>query len=177
MSEWPELRFGDQHHNVRTLQHLLNYRGADLEVDGVFGGRTEEALGKFQHSAELEPDGRASAPVWLLLITDLSMGDRGEAVKAAQVQLLYRRTLPDVDGAFGMKTDISVRRFQVLKRLAADGVINSDTWREMLADELLPGGPPGSGEQKVDPSDWRAQLLSKLRPGGSGPPGFPPAPR
>lgn len=170
MAGWPTLRAGDEHRNVRTLQHLLNHRGAALEVDGVFGPATEQALKHFQTSARLKPDGVACEPVWLLLITDLAMDDTGEAVRAAQVQLLYRRTLPDVDGKFGMKTDISVRRFQVLKRLQADGVVNSDTWREMLTEDLLPGNPAAGGRE-ADPSDWRAQLLSKLRPGAEAPGG------
>lgn len=165
MAGWPVLQSGDEHRNVRTLQYLLRHQGESLEVDGAFGPHTQSALEKFQGAIGLEPDGVVTEPVWLLLIAGLSLGDAGEAVKAAQVQLLYRRTLPDVDGVFGMKTDISVRRFQVLKRLPADGRVTVDTWREMLAEEFLPGDSAAAGGRQVDPADWRAQLLSKLRPG------------
>lgn len=167
--DWPVLAAGDKHRNVRTLQYLLIHHGHRIEVDGEFGPETERAVKNFQSAAGLEPDGRVSQPVWLKLVTDVTMGDSSDAVRAAQVQLLYRRTLPDVDGVFGMKTDISVRRFQVVKRLPADGTVNAATWQQMLSDEFLPGQPgPGSNEEEVDPSDWRAQLLSKLRPGMQG---------
>lgn len=164
MAGWPTLKSGDEHRNVRSLQHLLAHQGEPLEVDGVFGAETQSALKRFQSEIGLEPDGVVTEPVWRLLIAVLALGETGEAVKAAQVQLLYRRTLPDVDGVFGMKTDISVRRFQVLKRLPADGSVTVDTWREMLADELLPGDRAGGGRE-ADPADWRQQLLAKLRPG------------
>ncbi|MEX2587683.1 MAG: peptidoglycan-binding protein [Actinomycetota bacterium] len=164
MDGWPSLRSGDKHRNVRTLQHLLNHHGSSIAVDGEFGPETEAALKRFQSEDGLEPDGVVGAPVWLRLIARVSMGDAGEAVKAAQVQLLYRRTLPDVDGVFGVKTDISLRRLQVLKRLPADGTVSAETWREMLADQSLPGDAAAGGDE-VDPADWRAQLLAKLRPG------------
>ena len=37
----PILRRGDRGNNVKTLQAILNYRGAGLTVDGDFGAITE----------------------------------------------------------------------------------------------------------------------------------------
>lgn len=39
---------GDKGAAVAILQQLLNYRGADLKADGVFGAKTKRALTAFQ---------------------------------------------------------------------------------------------------------------------------------
>lgn len=51
------LRKGASGDKVTQLQELLNSKGAKLEVDGKFGGKTLEALKKFQGQNELGQDG------------------------------------------------------------------------------------------------------------------------
>src|SRR5688500_18394589 len=98
--EWPVKQLGDQDQGVRSLQHLLNLHGAALEPDGVFGEATQAAVKEFQTAHALTDDGVVVPATWQALVTDVGNGDSGEAVKAAQVQLYVRGTLPTVDGVF-----------------------------------------------------------------------------
>jgi len=53
---------------VKTLQTLLNYHGASLEVDGRFGPKTETALTAYQGANGLMADGVAGPNTWAKLI-------------------------------------------------------------------------------------------------------------
>ncbi|HEU4867073.1 MAG TPA: peptidoglycan-binding protein [Actinomycetota bacterium] len=164
--EWPVKQLGDQDQAVRSLQHLLNFHGATLEPDGVFGEATQAAVKEFQTAHALPEDGVVDASTWQALVTDVGNGDAGEAVKAAQVQLYVRGTLPTVDGVFGVRTDISVRRFQVFRGLEGTGIVNTDTWRTLLATEYVPMAGGDAGVALEGENDWRTRLLAKIRPTG-----------
>lgn len=164
--EWPVKQLGDQDQAVRSLQHLLNFHGATLEPDGVFGEATQAAVKEFQTAHALPDDGVVVPATWQALVTDVANGDSGEAVKAAQVQLYVRGTLPTVDGVFGIKTDISVRRFQVFRGLEGTGIVNTDTWRTLLATEYVPMAGGDAGVALEGENDWRTRLLAKIRPTG-----------
>lgn len=164
--EWPVKQVGDQDQAVRTLQHLLNFHGSSLEPEGVFGEATGAAVKRFQVGHSLTDDGVAGPLTWAALVVEVANGDSGEAVKAAQVQLYVRGTLPTVDGVFGVRTDISVRRFQVFRGIAGDGVVNAATWRTLLATEYVPMAGGDAGVALEGENDWRAKLLAKIRPTG-----------
>jgi len=161
--DWPIKKRGDEDQVVRTVQHLLNSHGASLTPDGVFAEQTEEALISFQKAGGLAVDGVVGGTTWEALIVDLEIGARGDAVRAAQTQLYIRGTLPEVDGIYSMKMNISVRRFQVLKHLEADGVVNKATWLAMVGDEDLPAV---SQDLSRDGFNWQDNLRSMLRPEG-----------
>ncbi|MBZ5683750.1 MAG: peptidoglycan-binding protein [Acidobacteriia bacterium] len=55
---------------VGVLQLLLNRQGAHLEVDGIFGQRTESAVRQFQRSHRLEVDGVVGEQTWPRLVGD-----------------------------------------------------------------------------------------------------------
>ena len=165
-NDWPVKKRDDQDQAIRTLQHLLNFHGASLEPDGVFGRETRADVLKFQTANGLAEDGVVGPETWAALVTDVAYGDSGEAVKGVQVQLYVRGTLPTVDGFFGPRTDISVRRFQVFRGLEADGVVRADTWRTLLGSEYVPMTGGEAGVALEGENDWRARLLSKIRPTG-----------
>lgn len=61
------LRIGDQSHEVRLLQKLLNERlnlMPALKVDGDFGSKTEEAVEQFQTQQKLYADGVCGRDTW-----------------------------------------------------------------------------------------------------------------
>jgi zinc D-Ala-D-Ala carboxypeptidase len=171
--EWPMRKRGDEDQVVRTLQHLLNHHGATLEADGVFGEQTEAAVAAFQNAKQraalfaenkaqsLPENGVVGAETWEALVVDLEFGAAGDAVRAAQTQLYIRGTLPVVDGVYSMKMNISVRRFQVLKHLPTDGVVDRATWHAMVSDTELPAV---AQDLSRDGFDWQAKLRSMLRP-------------
>ena len=49
---------GDRGERIKIVQTLLNMAGADLDVDGVFGPKTEDAVKNFQSKQNLEPTGQ-----------------------------------------------------------------------------------------------------------------------
>lgn len=52
---------------IRELQQILNTKGAELKVDGDFGGRTEIALKEYQTSHGLPATGETDTASWALL--------------------------------------------------------------------------------------------------------------
>ena len=51
------IRIGDQGKPVETIQQALKAAGFDVDVDGVFGRQTEKAVREFQETRSLEVDG------------------------------------------------------------------------------------------------------------------------
>jgi peptidoglycan hydrolase-like protein with peptidoglycan-binding domain len=160
---WPAKKRGDQDQVVRTVQYLLSSQGSSLPPDGVFGELTEAAVSSFQEAQGIDESGVVGNETWEALIVDLDLGARGDAVKAAQTQLYIRGTLPEVDGVYSMKMNISVRRFQVLKHLETDGVVERETWHAMVSDADLPAV---SQELSRDSFNWQDKLRSMLGPEG-----------
>jgi peptidoglycan hydrolase-like protein with peptidoglycan-binding domain len=144
LQPWPVLRQGANTTwpkvTVRSLQYLLNARGAKLTVDGVFGAKTRAAVVAFQRAHQLTADGVAGAKTWVALIVRVKLGSTGPAVRAVQDQANFRNgrgglTLT-VDGVFGQKTQAWVRAFQQAEGFKADGVVGSLTWQALVTESL-----------------------------------------
>ena len=64
----PTLRRGSQGDEVEELQALLNAKyGANLDVDSIFGAKTEAAVKAFQRANGLTADGVVGAKTWKAL--------------------------------------------------------------------------------------------------------------
>lgn len=71
----------------------------------------------------------------------LFMGDRGPGVEAIQIALNYLGyTVGPVDGIFGAQTQEAVRRFQMDKRIANDGIVGPQTQRAIDEELRARGG-------------------------------------
>jgi peptidoglycan hydrolase-like protein with peptidoglycan-binding domain len=146
---WPVLRQGKNslwpQVTVRSLQYLLNQRGARLAVDGQFGRQTKAAVVAFQHAHKLPATGVVNGQTWRALIITVKLGSKGQAVRAVQDQINFRNnknghTL-DVDGIFGLKTQAAVRAFQRAMALeihgfAVDGIVGPQTWHALVSEAL-----------------------------------------
>ncbi|OKJ78384.1 peptidoglycan recognition protein family protein [Streptomyces sp. CB02460] len=130
---WPVLATGNTGERVRTLQLLLNARGAALTADGAYGPATQAAVLAFQNTMHATPDGVAGLQTWNQLAAPARQGDSGVAVEAVQRQLAAHGIATDVDGAFGPGTAASVVRFQTTRSLPADGVVDARTWSRLVA--------------------------------------------
>jgi hypothetical protein len=66
----PTLAHGAHNPNVRTLQGLLQARGFHhVDIDGVFGPATEDAVQALQHREGVTPDGIVGRDTWTALVT------------------------------------------------------------------------------------------------------------
>jgi len=138
-SVWPQV-------TVRSLQYLLNARGAKIAVDGTFGKQTKAAVVKFQRAHHLTADGVVRAATWRALVVTVHKGSTGPAVRAVQDQANFRnlkgtgQTLK-VDGIFGAKTAAWVRGFQQaiaheVHGFPVDGVVGQLTWQALVTEAL-----------------------------------------
>ena len=138
-SVWPKV-------TVRSLQYLLNARGAKLAVDGTFGKQTKAAVIKFQRAHHLTADGVIRAATWRALVVTVHKGSTGPAVRAVQDQANFRnlkgtgQTLK-VDGIFGPKTTAWVRGFQQaiaheVHGFPVDGIVGQLTWQALVTEAL-----------------------------------------
>ena len=146
---WPVLREGRNSSwppvTVRSLQYLLNARGARLAVDGQFGPKTKAAVISFQRRHHLAATGVVNARTWETLIITVRRGSRGPAVRAVQDQANFRNnrnghTL-DVDGIFGPRTETWVRGFQramatQIRGFRVDGIVGPQTWHALVTEAL-----------------------------------------
>lgn len=130
---WPVVKTGDSGERVRTVQYLLRQHGATLSADGAYGSATANAVEAFQRSVRAVQDGVAGNQSWNQLITVVAQGSSGEAVRAAQSQLVAHGAGIQVDGAFGPNTATAVRNFQSGRSLPVDGVVDARTWGALVA--------------------------------------------
>jgi peptidoglycan hydrolase-like protein with peptidoglycan-binding domain len=144
LQPWPVLRQGANSAwprvTVRSLQYLLNARGAKLTVDGVFGAKTKAAVVTFQRAHHLTADGVTGAKTWGALVVTVKLGSTGPAVRAVQDQANFRNgksgfTLT-VDGIFGPKTQLWIRAFQAVEGFKSDGVVGPLTWQALVTESL-----------------------------------------
>ncbi|MDY6901307.1 MAG: peptidoglycan-binding domain-containing protein [Cyanobacteriota bacterium] len=61
----------------------------------------------------------------------LRYGNSGNAVRVLQTLLTYNRYGVGINGRFDVLTETAVKAFQANRRLAADGIVGSRTWREL----------------------------------------------
>ncbi len=149
LQPWPVLRQGPNSAwprvTVRSLQYLLNARGAKLTVDGSFGPATKAAVIKFQRAHRLSVDGVVGMKTWRALIVTVRNGSTGPAVRAVQDQINFRNnrnghTL-NVDGIYGPKTLAAVRAFQQamahdIHGFPVDGIVGPLTWQALVTEAL-----------------------------------------
>ncbi|WP_414756080.1 peptidoglycan-binding protein [Anabaena sp. CCY 9910] len=138
---------GDEGEAVRSLQQRLRVAGFYYgNATGVFGPITEEAVKRFQTAYKLDVDGivgpatiRRLPPIGVggenppkratVTVKDkLTVGDRGEAVRVLQEQLIQAGYLQgQPNGYFGPYTAEAVKRFQAANYLSASGIAGPTT--------------------------------------------------
>ena len=153
--------------DVSSVQNILKEAGFyDGAVTGSFDSDTEAAVLLFQAFNGLDvPDGKVGNWTYGVLLgshnsfSDLSMGQKGPAVKLLQKYLKNRGYLAVTpDGVFGAKTLSAVKFCQQMFDLEENGIINFET-----AMAILNGtAPVGSGFQRGDSGSEIYALQQKL---------------
>ncbi len=137
---------GDEGADVRVLQQRLKIAGFYYgNPTGIFGPITEESVNRFQKAYKLTVDGIVgkSTLAKLPAVTDengittsqksdnqdiLSLGDRGEAVRILQEQLIKAGFLQSQpNGYYGSHTVDAVNRFQQQHKLEVNGMAGQTT--------------------------------------------------
>ena len=147
ISPFPLVREGDREHPVQTLQHLLRARNQSVDVDGIFGSKTDAAVRAFQTENHLSVDGIVGPATWAKLIVVVRRGSQGDAVKGVQEEFQFRNLSgdpsrgPQIDGVFGPETEAAVRAFQQalhadVPSVTVDGIVGPVTWQALVSGML-----------------------------------------
>ena len=139
----PLLQNGSTGTEVQRLQEQLNfYFGArkQLDVDGVFGARTEQAVKIVQYRYFLVQDGVVGTNTWGVLCSRdliekplLRRGSMGPLVGRVQQVLRDAKLYSGaIDNAFGALTEQAVMKIQAMVSLPQTGSIDPDTWAALV---------------------------------------------
>ncbi len=143
---------------VRDVQLELSKIGLyDGKVDGIYGGKTREAITIYQENAGILPDGEASFGLLTNLksavaVNRLGSGSDGNRVENIPVPKPQLPVLDsslvlqiqqglnrfgyegiDVDGVIGNQTRNAIRKFQERYRLEVTGEPNDETVRKLVS--------------------------------------------
>ncbi|MEH2119317.1 peptidoglycan-binding protein [Nostoc sp.] len=131
-----------------TQNAVIKFQQANrISADGVVGGNTQRALQRAcQSRTSSRNTSRALRPSGQYPV--LSQGKTGAAVTRLQQrlrQLGYLNANPN--GNFGPMTRNAVIRFQRNYRIAANGIVNRQTWNTLLGSSPTPGRSSLSTQQ------------------------------
>lgn len=148
---WPQLAQGQNSTNVKALQYLLVYHGANISTDGIFGSGTKAAVVNFQSNNGLSADGIAGAATLSALITTVSVRTQNKAAWAAQTLLAKFESLT-VDGDYYTGSLVAARNFQEKMGIYEPeaysepgyGAVDAITWQYLFGYDAYPsaGGTP-----------------------------------
>ena len=62
--QYSQIKYGSSGNDVKTLQELLNQNGYNLDVDGIFGQKTQAAVKDYQTKNKLTADGIVGNNTW-----------------------------------------------------------------------------------------------------------------
>lgn len=172
-----KIRPGHRGLQVSALQTILNSKGASIEVDGVYGRATRNALFNFQSTNGLQVDGVVGPNTRSALLSgkgsaapapkskapsrgfDINVRvryrDRGAMVQKMQGMLRERGANIKADGVYGRATRNALRSFQSNAGLNADGVAGPNTWTALLGGskaKVTDSTPSGRGSSNVSGS-------------------------
>lgn len=127
MPALPVLQIGSTGPYVQLLQMNLNGLGGNFNnfaIDGVFGIKTQQAVGSYQDEYKLPRDDIVGPITWKVLTDNVKAIQRGLNARG------YNAGNPD--GWFGQATTYAVIRFQRDNGLYPEGVVNPRTRRKLF---------------------------------------------
>lgn len=164
------LKQGSTGNPVKLMQYYLrfidffNNRLNQIDIDGIFGSRTRNAVIDFQRRYSLAQDGIIGRDTWNKIIDVynsilndlpneykpfrymiypgyiLTLGQRGEYVRQLQ---LFLRAVASVnsqvrnltaDGIFGKDTEASVKSYQRYRGFNQTGYVDANLWEDLRQD-------------------------------------------
>jgi len=131
--QWPSLTIGATGARVEAMQILLTARDHPAAVDGFFDDETLDAVQAFETEVGIPVDGTVGRVTWQQLVIPVKRGQRGDAVRAAQLMLSENEIDVEQDGQFSLAVQDAVLGFQRDHGLAADGIVDVETWKLLFA--------------------------------------------
>jgi peptidoglycan hydrolase-like protein with peptidoglycan-binding domain len=140
----PTIQLNDTGDTVRRLQRALRRTpNLGVQVDGIFGPLTQQAVEQFQKGANLQIDGIVGPLTWAALpdggpMPLLEEGSTGPVVTSLQTVLTNGAsnwggiTPQGIDGDFGPHTKAAVEAFQSWGGVTVDGIVGDQTWSVSL---------------------------------------------
>lgn len=162
--KWPELARGQKGTNVKALQLLLRYRGANISADGDFGTNTYNAVLSFQTNNGLRyKDGVAGQETLSALITTIKSRTINDAAWAAQ-NLLGKFENLTIDSDFWTGSEKATKNFQTKMGFSSSqitGTVTPITWRYLFGYNSYPSeGGGSSGNAGVSGNkDYRGRQI------------------
>ena len=98
------LRKGSRGDAVRNLQELLNSKGFNLTVDGIFGTLTENSVIAFQLQNGLKTDGVVGEKTWGKLLSE-DGSDKSDSVEKQAESVQIVSVFGETDNVFSLKRD------------------------------------------------------------------------
>ena len=98
------LRKGSRGNAVRNLQELLNSKGFNLAVDGIFEALTSSAILNFQLENDLVPDGIVGEKTWGKLLSEDGC-DTNDSVEKTPESVQIVSVFGETDNVFSLKKD------------------------------------------------------------------------
>ncbi|HEU5140294.1 MAG TPA: peptidoglycan-binding protein [Bacillales bacterium] len=187
------LHYGSNGKAVKSLQVQLHQKDYYQDsIDGIYGPHTLGAVTRYQQTHGLAIDGIAGPRTLSSLFTVqgnyvqserlLTIGDRGQAVRAAQEKLqalgYYNY---NVDGIFGPITKDAVKHFQAANDLLIDGIVGPQTHRALFGvnseeapdvQTLSVAAPSSTSDATGLVTDAKQLIGSPYQWGGTSPSGF-----
>jgi len=164
--EWPTLPPPDVDTSkgyeiyIAAVQYLLRARGFYRgRADGVYGAKTVAAVKAFQRANGLKADGIAGPQTLPKLVVTVRRGEKGDAVRAAQIlaRNVYGHDTKThdmglaIDGVFGYETQKAVRNEQgylnIQKQtLVVDGIMGPRSWCLMFGGTIVGSEKDGGSD-------------------------------
>ena len=117
-----QLSLGANNNTVKELQTLLNEKyGAGLQVDGIFGSKTDSAVREYQKANDLQVDGIVGPKTWASLLAEQPAEQETLADRVAEAGQAYE------DFAAGPPQDFAFDK-QALLDMAEQAYRNRETF-------------------------------------------------
>jgi peptidoglycan hydrolase-like protein with peptidoglycan-binding domain len=137
---------------VEYLQESLTKNRNPVDIDGIFGPDTQQAVINFQTKKGITVDGIVGPQTWNQLKACVS--EHAQLPPCSSLPTLERndyQPAPDeyvtylqqnlnkngaklkIDGLFGKNTQQAVRNFQTQKGITVDGIVGPQTWSQLNA--------------------------------------------
>lgn len=156
MATYNQLSYGSRGSDVTELQKLLNNNGYKLDVDGIFGDQTKEAVLEYQQKNGLDVDGIVGNNTWGAL-TKVSGGGSSSGGSAAggfsydpykesntvlQAQALLQQQLASKPGAYvsPWQAQLNETMDKILNREKFSYDLNGDALYNQYKDQYMTQG-------------------------------------